>query len=537
MQAVNLSPSTLVRFSEQNPTKIKTTSREREATELFQKVTTKENAKTKKIFRAMTCTAALLIFGIPLGALIAKVGFGRSFSEPDPQSLVDQGKLFIEKNDTSNAIQCFRAALRQGHPEGIDRFMSLFNSTDLSDTNLMDLQIAANHNNTAALNQIVTFRSSNRSTFNSTASEFYLRKAANLTNSAEAKYQLAWMVADRTDVSRNQFCPLLQEAADQGHVEAQYDFAESSCLDSEEAKKYMIMAADQNHTMAMQQFVIRYNAAIYDVKGDDTFKKIETYARKIIDGNNDVKGNAHFVLGKSHEKNNEGQAAVEYYQQAANAGSEKAMLQLVQIYQSGKTQGIPKSPKKAFEWLLKTHENFKYNIHTPFKLGLMYENGEGVDQSTEKAIELYKKSGIAEARQKLFEIGQKYEKGEGVVQSTEKAIELYKASDTAEAMQKVLDIYKLGRGMQYSNQTVYEQIFSTFNKYLDVNRTLAFLTLTEAAKMYEADNDIDNAYKFYQWAAKDFSDEISRNAVAWLQQNILGSNNNIMRFPVRGESE
>lgn len=66
-----------------------------------------------------------------------------------------------------------------------------------------------------------------------------------------------------------------------------------------------------------------------------------------------------------------------------------------------------------------------------YYLGLLYEQGEGVEQSLEKAAELFAQAvdsgnmsatGVVEAE---YELAVLYEQGSGVEQDLEKAIELY----------------------------------------------------------------------------------------------------------------
>ena len=59
------------------------------------------------------------------------------------------------------------------------------------------------------------------------------------------------------------------------------------------------------------------------------------------------------------------------------------------------------------------------------KLGYLYENGLGVEQSYEKTLERYQQAAVLWMPSGLISIGRMYENGLGVEQSVEKALEYY----------------------------------------------------------------------------------------------------------------
>ena len=106
----------------------------------------------------------------------------------------------------------------------------------------------------------------------------------------------------------------------------------------------------------------------------------------------------------------------------ANEGDACAQNNLGLMYQNGR--GVEQSDEKAVEWFLKAAEQGFARAQN--NLGVMYASGTGVKRSYEKAVEWFLKAaeqGFARAQNNL---GVMYEYGDGVEQSYEKAVEWYK---------------------------------------------------------------------------------------------------------------
>jgi len=108
----------------------------------------------------------------------------------------------------------------------------------------------------------------------------------------------------------------------------------------------------------------------------------------------------------------------------ANQGEAQAQYMLGLMYKDG--QGVDQNYVKAVELLSKA-ANQGYAA-AQSNLGVMYANGQGVVQDYFKAVELYTKvanQGDAEAQ---YMLGLMYANGHGVVQDYFKAKELFKKS-------------------------------------------------------------------------------------------------------------
>ncbi|MDH0356637.1 tetratricopeptide repeat protein [Morganella sp. GD04133] len=73
---------------------------------------------------------------------------------------------------------------------------------------------------------------------------------------------------------------------------------------------------------------------------------------------------------------------------AAEQGDAKAQNNLGLMYYNG--EGVQQDDFKAFEWYTKAAE--QGDAKAQFNLGLMYDNGEGVQQDDVKAFEWYTKA-------------------------------------------------------------------------------------------------------------------------------------------------
>ena len=81
-------------------------------------------------------------------------------------------------------------------------------------------------------------------------------------------------------------------------------------------------------------------------------------------------------------------------------------------------------------------------------LGTMYENGNGVIQSLELAVDYYRRAAEQGNADAQFNLGRMYEEGLGVEQSYELAIEYYQQAaeqGNAEAREKVDELLQVIR--------------------------------------------------------------------------------------------
>ena len=97
---------------------------------------------------------------------------------------------------------------------------------------------------------------------------------------------------------------------------------------------------------------------------------------------------------------------------AAEQGHAEAQYNLGVMYQNG--EGVQEDKREAVKWYRKSAEQGFANAQ--YNLGWMYSKGEGVEEDKREAVKWYRKSaeqGIAEAQNNL---GVMYQNGEGVIQ-------------------------------------------------------------------------------------------------------------------------
>ena len=102
------------------------------------------------------------------------------------------------------------------------------------------------------------------------------------------------------------------------------------------------------------------------------------------------------------------------------------MLRIGYLYKDG--SGVEQSYSKAKEWFEKAAENG--NEYAMFQIGFLYENGNGVEQSYSKAKEWYEKAAEHDHATAMLRIGYLYKDGNGVEKDHGKAEEWFrKAAD------------------------------------------------------------------------------------------------------------
>jgi uncharacterized protein YdaT len=142
--------------------------------------------------------------------------------------------------------------------------------------------------------------------------------------------------------------------------------------------------------------------------------------------NNLLKGLGRSATSQDYAK------ARDWYEKAADGGNPDAMFKLGVIYQNG--QGVALDYAKAREWYEKAAD--RGNADAMANLGWLYANGRGVPQDYAKAREWYEKAADNGNAPAMVSLGLLYENGKGVPQDYAKAREWYEkaaAKDNADA--------------------------------------------------------------------------------------------------------
>ncbi len=189
-----------------------------------------------------------------------------------------------------------------------------------------------------------------------------------------------------------------------------------------EAAKWYNRAAEQGNEKANDYLKWMYEGGkgyIFDFK---RIREIHKQAAKEKDAI------AQYHLGWIYEYGagvlRDGVKAVEWYTKAAEQGHKIAQFRLAWIYERGKKYifEIKRDYKKAVEWYKKSAGHY---LRANYKLGVMYENGYGVDQNYKKAAEYYFKAAIFDDVDALYNLSWLYAYGQGVERDYIMAIHYY----------------------------------------------------------------------------------------------------------------
>jgi uncharacterized caspase-like protein len=129
------------------------------------------------------------------------------------------------------------------------------------------------------------------------------------------------------------------------------------------------------------------------------------------------------LFARGEERFNAGDVAdaLPFYRQAADAGDKNAMFRIGLIYENG--NGVNEDKAEAMRWYRKAAD--AGDKSSMFRIGLMYGNGWGVKRNYDEAVRWYRKAADAGDARAMFQVGQSYEKGMGVAKNKAEAIAWY----------------------------------------------------------------------------------------------------------------
>ena len=103
--------------------------------------------------------------------------------------------------------------------------------------------------------------------------------------------------------------------------------------------------------------------------------------------------------------------------QRAESGDAKAQLELGRAYEDGK--GVPQDDERAVEWFRKAAN--QGNAQAQNSLGVMYALGRGIQRDKEEAVRWYKKAAKQGLAEGIYNVAISYYNGEGLDTNTELA--------------------------------------------------------------------------------------------------------------------
>ena len=184
-------------------------------------------------------------------------------------------------------------------------------------------------------------------------------------------------------------------------------------------------------------------------------------------------------------------------------GDANAQFKLGYMYDKG--QGIKQDYQKAFELYTKSAK--QGNDKAQFNLGTLYRLGHGVERDVKKTVKWYTKSAKQGNPDAQNELGFLYEAGKSVKQDYKKALKWYtKAAEQnyVFAQHNMGEMYQLGKGVEQDCNKAIEW----HTKAAEQGLTSSQYTIGEIYYKGECvKQDYDKAFKWFRIAAKNNSTE------------------------------
>ena len=261
-------------------------------------------------------------------------------------------------------------------------------------------------------------------------SENHLHYLNNIDN-PESQRKLAQIMG----ISRNkESLKYYERSANQGDVQAQNDLGEIYVHGNIVPKDYKVAlywlrkAAQQGHSMAQNNLGNHYhNGFGVEVNIEEA---LHWYRLSADQGNPMAMRNIASIYSTIIKDQD---TAIRYYEKSANLGNADAMWSLSIIFRDG-IDGVKADKELAFEWALRAAE--KRHKFSQFEVGMMYLEGEGVDQDYKKSViwltkaldndldNNYRDRLVAEELDGLIgrQLGYAYAQGKGVDRDWNKAV-------------------------------------------------------------------------------------------------------------------
>lgn len=189
-----------------------------------------------------------------------------------------------------------------------------------------------------------------------------------------------------------------------------------------------------------------------------------------------------------------GSKIFEYFLKSAQLGNARAQRSVGICYENG--NGVEQSNEKAVEWYKKAMESG--DVASITCLGYCYEEGTGVEQSYEKANELYLKAAEQGNARAQCNLGYNIENGIGAKKSEKKASEWYaKAAEQgyARGQYNLAVSYYYGKGVKQN----YDKAIEWFLKVAETGDSDSQNFL---GCCYDLKNDLKKAFEYYKLAAE-----------------------------------
>ena len=211
-----------------------------------------------------------------------------------------------------------------------------------------------------------------------------------------------------------------------------------------DAKQWFEKAANNNYPPAMTWLGLFYENGWGVKKNKKTAKK--WYEKSSENNAIAIIAMYDVALWLSSKDSPDASTILSYYQKAADAGHEEAMLRLGLIYDDGEI--VTKDDVQAAKWFEKSAE--AGNSTGMNNIAYAYRYGSGVQQDYKKAIYWYNKAVDAGNDVSMCNLARMYRDGEGTTQNYKAARKLYRLAvdlGNTDAMVELAGMYREGTGV------------------------------------------------------------------------------------------
>lgn len=211
----------------------------------------------------------------------------------------------------------------------------------------------------------------------------------------DAMKQLGYQYDFGIDVERDQEMALYWyvKAAENGDASAQrsagflYSHADGDLLNYDEAFRWSMAAAEQENAYACSDVGYLYRDGHGVEQNDDEAEKwfMKAYDLGLVSACNSL---GYLYLYPKGSKQPDGAAAAVWFEKGVEGGSQICAYDLAQLYEDG--NGVEQSYEKAAQLYLQAAEGDFGDAYAQYHLGILYENGWGVPADREEALRWYK---------------------------------------------------------------------------------------------------------------------------------------------------
>jgi len=207
----------------------------------------------------------------------------------------------------------------------------------------------------------------------------------------------------------------LQQQADKGDADAQFELGRAYfngngvSQDFNKAFELFRKSADQGNPKAENNLAVMYGRGS-GVK-QDLAEAVKWYRKSAEQGAPLPEDNLGLMLAQGHGVSKDCKEAAEWYRKAAEQDFPDAELHLGMLYYFGDT-GFPQNYAEAATWLTKSAGH--NNLWAVNALGVMYQNGYGVEKDLAKAASFLQRAADQGDGKAQSNLGQLYIDGQGV---------------------------------------------------------------------------------------------------------------------------